>query len=143
MNLSVLLSVLLLALVTVSPLLFLTWSLMKSHLKTQEHLKALHLTESARVQTLMNLMLARDFPTFAGLQQLSQSQVSETTPLTSSPSWGSDYIPRDDATEALRLKNFGAGIGYGDVVFDPEDEDLAEALSEMMASGQVDLGGED
>lgn len=51
----------------------------------------------------------------------------------------SDYIPRDDATEALRIKAFGGGVGYGETIFE-DDPELAEALSDLVANGQVDLG---
>ena len=54
-------------------------------------------------------------------------------------STSNDYIPRDDTTEAMRIKAFGGATGYGEAIFE-EDPELAEALSEMIANGQVDLG---
>lgn len=41
----------------------------------------------------------------------------------------------------MRIKAFGGGVGYGETIFDPDDDtELAEALSEMIANGQVELG---
>jgi len=63
------------------------------------------------------------------------------TPSPSSPYNSPDYIPRDDATEAERIKNFGGSIGYGETIFDGEpDEDTAQLLRDMIADGQVELG---
>jgi hypothetical protein len=61
-----------------------------------------------------------------------------------SPNSTSDYIPRDDVTEAQRLKNFGAAQGYGETIFDEEttDEELKRAITELVANGQVDFGEE-
>lgn len=50
-------------------------------------------------------------------------------------SGSSDYIPRDDVTEAMRLKAFGAP-GYGDVIYD-DDPELNEAIQDLVAHGQV------
>jgi hypothetical protein len=61
-----------------------------------------------------------------------------------SPSSTSDYIPRDDVTEAGRIKAFGGQIGYGETIFEDDqgDEELKQAISEMVANGQVDFGEE-
>lgn len=65
------------------------------------------------------------------------------TPSPNSIYSSADYIPRDDATEAERLRNFGASVGYGETIFDGEpDDDSAQLLRDMIASGQVDLGEE-
>ena len=56
----------------------------------------------------------------------------------------SDYIPRDDVTEAERLKAFGGAVGYGETIFNEEttDEELKQTIMEMVANGQVDFGEE-
>ena len=57
------------------------------------------------------------------------------------PTSNSEYIPRDDVTEAIRLKNFGATTGYGETIFEEaEYDDMAQMLSDMVANGQVDMG---
>lgn len=61
-----------------------------------------------------------------------------------SPNSTSEYIPRDDVTEAERLKAFGGQVGYGETIFDEEttDEELKQTIMEMVANGQVDFGEE-
>lgn len=59
--------------------------------------------------------------------------------MTPSPNLMSEYIPRDDVTEAQRIKAFGGSVGYGDVIFD-EDPDVTAMLSDMIADGQVEVG---
>jgi hypothetical protein len=53
------------------------------------------------------------------------------------PNLASEYIPRDDITEANRIKAFGGTVGYGETIFDEDDPDLAQVISEMIGSGQV------
>lgn len=55
----------------------------------------------------------------------------------------SEYIPRDDVTEALRLRAFGQP-GYGETIFD-EDPEAAMVLSDLIGGGQNDdlVGKED
>lgn len=71
---------------------------------------------------------------FAGLQSL-------TTQQEGSKSSASEYIPRDDITEAMRMRAFGS-TGFGEAIFDGDDPELEEAIREMVAGGQVDFGGE-
>jgi hypothetical protein len=72
--------------------------------------------------------------------QQNQSQLSgnqSQNPMTLFPNLASEYIPRDDITEANRIKAFGGTIGYGETVFEEDDPDLAQAISEMIGNGQV------
>ena len=67
-----------------------------------------------------------------------QSVVPAAPFLTSS----SEYIPRDDVSEALRMQAFGHP-GYGETIFDEEtDPEVNQMISDLIGGGQND-GRED
>lgn len=54
----------------------------------------------------------------------------------------SDYIPRDDITEALRMQAFGTP-GYGETIFEEDDNEAAALLSDLIGGGQNDMTGKE
>lgn len=51
-----------------------------------------------------------------------------------------EYIPRDDITEALRMQAFGTP-GYGETIFEEDDNEAAALLSDLIGGGQNDMTG--
>jgi hypothetical protein len=141
---SELLSALCLIIVVLFPMSLMAIAYVRQQRKSEDRMQTLHLLEIKRVQTLLNLMVSKDFQIFASMQtytqgildpnQGKQSQQSQTHSTTSS-----DYIPRDDSTEAIRLQRLSGAFGVGEQLF-VDDPGLAHNLSEMIASGQIDFG---
>jgi hypothetical protein len=105
----------------------------------KKFLRTLHLLETRRQQTLLNVLMAKDFSVFAGLQNQTGGQFQ--TPLQNSGFRQGEYVPRDDQTEALRIQQLAQVFGVGETVF-TDDEEVNQAVSELLLNGQIDFGGE-
>jgi len=96
---------------------------------------------------MLNLMTAKDFPMFVGMQQVTQQNlesqpVQSVVPAAPFLTSSSEYIPRDDVSEALRMQAFGHP-GYGETIFDEEtDPEVNQMISDLIGGGQND-GRED
>lgn len=144
MTLSALLLVCSLITVVLSQSILLMLSSLKESKRNRLFLETLWKVESRRVQTMLNLMTAKDFPMFAGMQQMTQQNMeSQPVSVPAAPflTTSSEYIPRDDVTEALRMHAFGQP-GYGEAIFD-EDPEAAMMLSELIGGGQNDMVGKE
>lgn len=139
-------SVLFLTIVVIALCLVVTLATIREQTRHRNFLETLWKVESRRVQTLLNQMTAKNFETFAGMQQMTQQNmesqpVQSVAPAAPFLTTSSEYIPRDDVTEALRMQAFGQP-GYGEAMFD-EDPDAAMMLSELIGGGQNDMVGKE
>ena len=140
---SELLSALCLIIVVLFPLSLMFIAFLSQIRRNENQTNQMLRLEVVRNQTFLNLLTSPNFQTFAGMQTytqgiLSQNQQSPSAAPTPS-TISSDYVPKDDISEAVQLQKLSQTFGVGEQLF-LDDPETAEMLAGMMRNGQIDFG---